>query len=515
MQKIFNNPSELEHNSKEQYAIPDFIMMENAAISMATFILQNAPNLSPNLETNKNNCNKTNQTSCIIICGKGNNGGDGYALARHLQNRLKVFLFQIEEPASFEAKTQYKMCVQLGLPFLSADDFILFTKNNASDVIFVDCIYGTGFKGNFSPETDTIIKKLNLASGLKIACDVPSGLHNDGSCTPNAFIADYTISMGEKKLCFYSDSAKNICGKIITADLGISQSLFEKNALHIANLVEIEDISLPYRTNKSANKGTYGHTAVFAGQKSGAAILSATAAMTFGSGLTTLIKSSESNLEQFKISPELMIADKIPQKTTSIIIGPGTENLLPQENEMILSWLKTTENPAAVIDAGIFNNKNFVTNILNFSNSIPNSRFIFTPHLFEFTKMCTIIKELIPEISFTENDFSIKSLANNPETKIKVALEIQKHFPNITLVIKSANTFIAIQNEIYIIADGTQNLAKGGSGDILAGMIGALLAQNYSAKDAVITACEKHAFTSKKMGQDSYNLTPESFINSL
>ena len=107
---------------------------------------------------------------------------------------------------------------------------------------------------------------------------------------------------------------------------------------------------------------------------------------------------------------------------------------------------------------------------------------------------------------------SVETLTEDPQIKILLGQKINSLFPNATLVIKSANTFIASAGQTYIITDGTPSLAKGGSGDALAGMIASLLAQGYSALDAAITACESHALAGRKQGAGSYDLSPLKLI---
>jgi hydroxyethylthiazole kinase-like uncharacterized protein yjeF len=503
MQRVFANPTEIEKIAKKTYGIPDFLMMENAAASMSDFILSS---------WNKQN---TSQPKVLIVCGKGNNGGDGYALARKLQGKADIQVYCFEEPAQSvsEAYVQFEMCRKLGICFLQKEQ--LFAEIEAFDFI-VDCLYGTGFHGELKPEAAELIKHLNQNASshcFKIACDIPSAFF---------FKADYTISMGTQKLCFYSDEAKQACGKIIVANLGLERNKFEQTteASSPMCLIEKDDIKLPLRKNAAAHKGTYGHTAVFAGEKSGAAIIAATAAINFGSGLTTLVKTNNSNLEQFKISPELMISDSIPAKTTGIVFGSGFDSFPQNDFARFMDWFESKEKPAAVFDAGILNAPEFI-NQLTEMNKKQDAQIVLTPHLLEFSRFC---KNLI----LKEVDFSIEALSKSPETKIKLGKMITSLFPNTTLVVKSANTFIFTAHacdhkisgtttscETYIIADGAQSLAKGGSGDVLAGMIGALLAQGYNAKEAAVTACEVHALAAASYGKESFDLTPEKLIEKI
>ena len=501
MQKIFYNPAEIEKLAKEQYAVPPFLMMENAARGIAEFILDFAPE------------------RVLILCGKGNNGGDGYAAARLLQTKCEVSVIRLEPPAADEAKTQYEMCRRLGIQITDAQKIEAGKAEEelkaafANQNVILDCIYGTGFHGELPPFVKDLLELANKSAAIKIACDIPSGLF---------FLADYTITMGCQKLALYSDKAKSVCGKIIVQDLGIAREKFEHAVVEpvetttpTAYLVEQEDLTLPVRKNRAAHKGTYGHTAVFSGDKGGACILAASAAMKFGSGLTTIINHPSSELSQFKISPELMISDKLPKKTSCILLGPGVLAHNLSDDQMILDYFRNSDKRhAAVFDAGVFDIKGFIEEIKTYSQEASN-QIVLTPHLSELQRFLKRVREFYPDVSYTEDDISIESLANSPETKIKIGCEINQLFPNAALIMKSANTFIAYQGNTYIITDGCQNLAKGGSGDILAGMIAALLAQGYTALNAAITACEHHALTARKLGAEGYNLTPEEIISNI
>lgn len=543
MKKIFTNFPKIEELAKKEFSIPPFLMMENAANFTANFIVEKRIK------------------KAIILCGKGNNGGDGFAISRLLRSydeNFDVTLLAPELPAAQEAKTQFEICKKLKIPakteaqvlpflekifcnakknhedfqatrysvcenlksqenFQNVDDdfsdFSNFSDFPENKIAIVDCLFGTGFHGELSPERKRIFDVLNSIKSLKIACDVPSALYFD---------ADFTIAMGALKTQLFSDTAKNVCGKIILANLGIPSRIFESFSGPDAFLLEKSDLRLPFRTQKSAHKGTYGHACVFACQKSGAGIIAATAAMNFGSGLTSLLQTDFSNLSQFKISPELMICKTIPQKTTAVLFGSGfSGSAIPNFIfSSIISWAETTKNPGIVLDAGVFDCDNFCSFLQNL-RKIQNVKIALTPHLSEFSRMIFKIKEEIlksrnPEdFPFCDDDFSVKTLAENAEQKISVIKYFANLYPNVTLVVKSANTFIATENQIFICDGGAQNLAKGGSGDVLAGMIASLLAQGFSAKQAALNATLAHAAASEKAGAESFNLTPEKLISLL
>ena len=206
MEKVFNNPSELERLVKQKFNFPDFVMMENAALAMKKLI---------------------EQGPCLILCGKGNNGGDGYALARLLGNTTQTFLYKLAEPTAPEAKKQYEMCRKLKYPFLTEKKVLELLRKPCDNLFIVDCLFGTGFKGELPPQAAALITAANNASATRIACDISSGL---------AFNAHYTVTMGEHKLALFSDKAKQTSGQIIVADLGVDSELFQNQSKVIGHL---------------------------------------------------------------------------------------------------------------------------------------------------------------------------------------------------------------------------------------------------------------------------------------
>lgn len=475
MQKVFQNSQDLEKKVKQHLSFPDYIMMENAASEICKLIFSLIP---------------TNQAKKIIIlCGKGNNGGDGFAVARKLQDYYSVGILYTTEPSASEAKKQFELCKALNIPFISHADFENHCKN--ADLL-LDCLYGTGFHGELSDSDKFLLDAMNKSKGIRVACDIPSALY---------FNADYTVTMGELKIELFSDKAKAVCGKIITAPLGISTDFFTSFQKPAAYLLEKDDIKLPVRKNKSVHKGNFGHAVTFIGEKAGAGIIGATAALNFGAGFSTLFETEESNLNQFKISPELMITkENLPEKTTSIQIGSGLGIVSESKLNVFTKWFLSTKNPACVIDADLFN-FNDIKNLLTKLNDVPEARIVLTPHPKELER---ILLKL---------DFNTEETEN---TKLTISSYFAKTFPNVTLVMKGANTFIASEGNVFICADGNQSLAKAGSGDVLAGLINGLLSQGYTAKDAAITAVMAHAMASSTDEfKDSFALTPEKLINKI
>ena len=488
MKPVFENPSALENNVKSSFSFPSFIMMENAASALSECI--------------KSAWNTGKYDSIIFLCGKGNNGADGLACARMLFLNLPVFIYCPELPETEEGAVQAEMCRKLKIPFISKQKLLQKTvfKN-----IFVDCIYGTGFHGKLPEETIKIFQKINSSESFRIACDISSGL---------AFNAHETLTMGSLKAALFSDKAKAVSGKIKTAELGISCKLFESASKTDIFLLEESDVNLPFRNKADTHKGSFGHAAVFSGTKSGASILSAEASINFGSGLTSLIRTDVSNLSQLKINPEIMIADEIPKNVKSIQIGSGLGNPENPEIQKIIhsleTWFTSTKNPACVIDADMFTWKELPA-FLKKLNKIPDVRIVLTPHAKELANLFNTLrlteKNLSKEIPFELNAESAL------EHRLTLGRVFTKIFPQIILVMKGANTFIASKGKIFIFAGGSPALSKGGSGDVLAGMINSLLAQGYNAQNAAITSVYRHGSAAEKIGKKNYNLTAQKLIS--
>ena len=435
--------------------------------------------------------------------------------------------------------------------------------------VIVDCIFGTGFHGELPANIKSLLEKINESpdykSAYKIACDIPSALY---------FKADVTVTMGALKSILFSDKAKDVTGKIKVADLGINSSIFEKCDSPDAFLIEEIDAKFPLRTKKSAHKGTYGHTTVFAGEKSGAAIIAAESALAFGSGLTTLVKSERSNLEQFKITPELMISDSIPKTTTAILLGPGLGTPDKKTLDAIKEWFKAgtdkaktqthahtaTDNSdsntsanqtsrALVLDADMLSYPKIVDFLKELcepcSTQTPSETLFSAPEQTPCSTSTSTRIILTPHPKELATLYSALGLGNYTavqaaQNRFEIAEKIIQKFPQLTLIMKSANTIIAQKSpetnaadfstttkksrkptktsgvDFYIVAEGTPALAKGGSGDGLAGMTASLLAQGYSAKDAAITAVYAHAIASTNFSRGmGWNLSPQALIGQI
>lgn len=470
MKAVYINSGIPEKEAKKRFCFPENIMMENAAAALEKEVLAQKPE------------------SVLVLCGTGNNGGDGYALSRRIFGKVKnLFVAAFGEPKTEEAVLQRKMCLAVGVKIFTENEWNEISARSlefsARDVI-VDCVYGTGFHGELPQNVKAALELCNGLEAFRIACDVPSGMK---------FAADKTVTMGALKKILFEDSSKDFVGEIVTAGLGISSGVFESCAAPDAYLIEEKDVKLPVRTKKSVHKGDFGHACIVLGEKPGAGIIAGTAALCFGAGLVTVLQ-SEFSARNFAMSPELMVSEKFPEKTTAVLVGSGlgrsaeTEKLI----QRTLAFAFGMKNPALVLDADFFycgNLKSYLEKL----NSTRGARVVLTPHPKELCALSNALDLKIENSSFEKSGSGEISLSDVVKFRFEFGKAFSEKFPNIVLVAKGADTYIFSGEEAFICDKGTNSLAKAGSGDVLAGLCVSLLAQGYSAKDAALTAVYSHA----------------------
>src|SRR5574344_70911 len=294
MQHLFIDTRPLDARARESFSLTEDFMMECAASA-----------LEKEVESATEALTKSTGKHILILAGSGNNGGDGYILARLLaQNDYEVTVCVAAVPKSDKCKLQKSRCEHLNrIACISIQDLysilhlpghgITFPFADEPFSIIVDCIFGSGFYGGLPAEIESIVDEINKVNAVKIACDVPSGIDQLGNAAGAVFRADVTVTMGAQKICLYSDKAKDCAGVIKVADFGITRQQFEcGEGNYIADLLDHTDMVLPHRNKQNVNKGSFGHAAIVAGEKLGAAVIAGSSAFRFGAGLVTLVGKS-------------------------------------------------------------------------------------------------------------------------------------------------------------------------------------------------------------------------------
>lgn len=376
--------------------------------------------------------------------------------------------------AKFEIAARGDECSNLGSE--CGEPSVLHDEITSADCI-IDGIFGSGLNKPISSEICEILSLANSSKSLKIAVDIPSGIDKSGRILGGAFCADLTIAMGALKLALFSDGAKDQVGRIKVANLGISRQNFEERSEYF--LLQKSDLKLPLRRKQNTNKGDFGHTYVVSGQMSGAAQMAALAAQAIGSGLVSVVSEGPLNL-----SPILMQKSSF-EHARVVVCGCGLG-----ERKIDLAALR---GKSCVIDADLCYEREILSLLSD------NLNLVITPHPKEF---CSLLK--IAGIA----NLSVSELQ---ERRFELARAWSEKFSGV-LVLKGANTLIAQEGIIYVCDKGSAALAKGGSGDVLAGLIGGLLAQGYSPLQASICGVLAHALAARAFAKNSYALNPLDLI---
>ncbi|GAA8382867.1 NAD(P)H-hydrate dehydratase [Helicobacter pylori] len=461
MLSVYEKGNALDKRALEEWLLSEDVLMENAAMALERAVLQNA----------------SLGAKVIILCGSGDNGGDGYALARRLAGRFKVLVFEMKLAKSPMCQLQKERAKKVGVVIKIWEEK---NKDLECDVL-IDCVVGSAFKGELEPFLD--FENLSQKARFKIACDIPSGIDSKGRVDKRAFKADMTISMGAIKSCLLSDKAKDYIGELKVGHLGVFNQIYEIPTDTF--LLEKSDLKLPLRDRKNAHKGDYGHAHVLLGKHSGAGLLSALSALSFGSGVVS-VQALECEITSNNKPLELVFCENFPKKLSAFALGMGLENI-PKDFK---KWLGLVP---CVLDAGVFYHKEVLQAL--------EKEVILTPHPKEFL---SLLKSVGINISMLE-------LLDN---KLEIARDFSQKYPKVVLLLKGANTLIAHQGRVFINNLGSVALAKAGSGDVLAGLIVSLLAQKYTPLDAAINASLAHALAGLEF-KNHYALTPLDLIEKI
>ncbi|WQT04662.1 NAD(P)H-hydrate dehydratase [Helicobacter pylori] len=461
MLSVYEKVDALDKRAIEELFLSEDILMENAAMALERAVLQNA----------------SLGAKVIILCGSGDNGGDGYALARRLIGRFRVLVFEMKLAKSPMCQLQKERAKKVGVTIKAWEE-----KNEDLECdVLVDCVVGSAFKGELEPFLD--FESLSQKARFKIACDIPSGIDSKGRVDKGAFRADTTISMGAIKSCLLSDRAKDYVGELKVGHLGVFNQIYEIPTDTF--LLEKSDLKLPLRDRKNAHKGDYGHAHVLLGKHSGAGLLSAISALSFGSGVVS-VQALECEITSNNKPLELVFCENFPKKLSAFALGMGLENI-PKDFK---KWL---ELAPCVLDAGVFYHKEVLQAL--------EKEVILTPHPKEFLSLLKLVGINISMLELLDN-------------KLEIARDFSQKYPKVVLLLKGANTLIAHQGRVFINILGSVALAKAGSGDVLAGLILSLLSQNYTPLDAAINASLAHTIASLEF-KNNYALTPLDLIEKI
>jgi len=481
--KIVNSREmrEIDYKAINDYGIPSIVLMENTGISAVEVI--------------EDLLKKNSGKNVIVLVGKGNNGGDGLVIARHLLNsgvNVETFLLGFPDEMTADAYTNYKILSRLNqnaFQLRGEDDLDRLMLALLSGDLVVDAIFGNGFKGCLGDFEARIVNMVNWSSLPVVAVDIPSGVEADtGKVYGEAIKAAHTVTFALPKLGLVLEPGKEYTGTLSVADISIPRALLEDSRLN-KNLIDDAMIKTLIKPRSAeSHKGSYGHVLVVGGSPglTGAVIMSSYSALRSGAGLVTaalpesLLPIVEAGLVEVMTTPlaetakECIALEALPVienllGTSSVcVIGPGMSGY-PEANAVLRFVLEKSGIPL-LIDADGLNALQGDTNILK-GRQVP---IVLTPHPGEMARLTG------------------KSIEEIQANRMDIARAYAQEW-GVILVLKGNKTVIAEPSgNIHINISGNPGMATAGSGDVLSGMIGGLIAQGMKPQDAAITGVYLH-----------------------
>lgn len=470
---------EVDRRAIEELGIPGLVLMENAASSTVEALVDRFPNAE----------------NVALVCGPGNNGGDGLAVARRLLNQgfeIDVFLLG-EGKKGGDAAVQLDICRKMGVPIHPLGEAsqlaLALARASASDLV-VDALFGTGLGRPLEGLAKDLVNGINVCGRPVLAIDIPSGLAGSLSSVSGPHVqADLTVSLAALKVAHVFEPAALACGEVVIGDLGIPPSLILEAPGSLEFLQDEELAPLLAPRARDSHKGTYGHALIFAGGagKAGAAIMASRAAVEAGAGLVTaavpdLIAPAVdvASLESMTIGlpidrengllPEAAdIVLKAAAERTALAMGPGL-GLAPGTIRTVRTVARESAIPL-VLDADGLNA--FSGNPEELRRSAPT---ILTPHPGELGRLLG------------------RSPKEVQEDRLAAAQQASSE-SGAVVVLKGHHTLIAAPDgRTAVNPTGNPAMASGGSGDVLAGIIVGLLAQGQAPYEAACLGVFIHGF---------------------
>lgn len=452
-------------------------LMESAALAFVGAFAEEVPD---------------HETSIAVLCGKGNNGGDGLAVARLLKDtgytNVSVYLIAFSGKVTEDYTDNLKRLEDLWFPLL--------TVNKAEELpelkeqVIIDAVLGSGLNTELDGDYKELAQKVNALNRHVIAIDVPTGFPAEGELKPDSVYlkADLVICFERPKINFFFPESAQAMKHFKVVSIGLDEDFIQKSSssYHLLEASDIRDLIKPRES--FTHKGTYGHALIIAGQQKtmGAALLAAKACLHAGAGLTT-VSIPESGLTALNTAlPEVMYMDRADLihsdqvvKFNAIAVGPGLGTA--KESVDILKNIFQLNVPL-VIDADALN---ILGNSPELLAQLPANA-VLTPHMKEFD-----------HIFGRHNSWWARL-----ETARKKAVELKS-----VIILKNQYTFIIDQSgNVTINPTGNPGMAQGGMGDVLTGVCASFTAQGYSAWEVAIIACYIHGRAGDELAETELSI---------
>lgn len=472
----------IDQEAINRYQIPGQVLMENAGAKVVQTLIHNFEE-------------SMTQKTVIVVVGKGNNGGDGLVVARHLINKgvdTKVFILSKLKDIRGDSANNLKILKNMGIPlyYLTEEKDLNKLKIGLVKAHFVvDAIFGTGFKGASMGVTEQAIDIINRSEAKVIAVDVPSGVESStGKVHGSCIKADYTITFGFPKLGFFMHNAADFLGQLTVVDISIPYWLPEQLGIKRKLVTADEVISMFPKRNERSHKGTFGHVAVVGGSEgmTGAACLTGQAALSIGAGIVNVgVPASLNPIVEQKLTevmskplPEtqskslsreaLEPINSMVESSSVLALGPGLSSH-SETMSLVRTLLPQLKKPI-VLDADGINALAENIDILG----LINEPVVITPHPGE---MARLLKTTVAKVE---------------EDRVGVASKFAAKW-GVTVVLKGNHSIVAAADgRVYLNISGNNGMATAGSGDVLTGFIAGLIAQGLDSVEASVLGTYLH-----------------------
>ena len=475
---------EIDKRSIEDFGIPSMVLMERAALKVA----EKAEEI-----LKKKEAGTRKKGTVWAVCGLGNNGADGVAAARMLflhGFHVSVILPGTEGKKSAEMEAQLAIAAKLKIPVFTAEDFI----PGSCDLI-IDAVFGIGLSRDVEGPYGALVDLIGMQKETAVvSVDIPSGINSDtGAVMGCAVQADVTVTFGEKKLGQALFPGREACGELIVADIGFVPEEREKAEGHALCHTREDLKSIPQRMPYS-HKGTYGKILVIAGSPgmAGAAYFSALAAYRTGAGLVKAVTPEENRSVFQGLLPEAVLStyeagpaageperfrDYLKKQTDwadAIVLGPGIGT--SEYGRIMVEAVLSNAYVPIILDADAIN----LAARYPYLRGYFTENIILTPHLTEFSRL---------------SGQSVEEIRKN---LVSAAKDLSDQY-GVTCVLKDAATVTARKDgKVFVNTSGSPAMAKGGSGDVLTGIIAGLLALGMDECEAASLGVYVHGLAGER-----------------
>ena len=457
----------LDSRTIEEIGIPSMVLMERAALACVTVMKEEGINLSQSL----------------IVCGSGNNGGDGFAIARILAEQgytPEVLFVGNMESGSRETMTQMEILKRRGMSVGNS-------LPSGEYSVIIDAVFGIGLGRELEGKYKDIVQWMNRLQAKKVAVDIPSGVSSDtGMIQGVAFKADLTVTFAYRKIGQILYPGASFCGKTVVVPIGITDTGLEAAGEVCFTMSHSDARRLLPKRPEDSNKGTFGKLLMIVGSKgmSGAAFLSATAAYRCGAGLVRIFTEESNRVILQQLLPEAVIitySDDREHMVSSLLEliawadvlcvggGLGTGDAA---RELIGRVLETNTKPCVLDADGL----NLIAESEQYKSLLKATKatYIITPHMKEMSRL------------------SRETVSKLQDKRLEQLRRFTREYPVVCVLKDARTTVLQRGKQLYLNTTGCAAMAKAGAGDVLAGIIAGFVVQGVDGFDGAVLGVYLH-----------------------